>query len=112
MHTHLTRSNGHITQPAAASSKLHRAFYALVLTTATGVAQANPLMGLAGINGVVDAVKRTTESVKLAMSPAPTKPAKPKISLPGADKIERGMTREAVLSLVGEPAQSGRESGQ
>jgi hypothetical protein len=112
MHTHITRSTDHITQPVKAGSKRHHAFFALVLAAATGVAHANPLMGLAGINGVVDAVKRTTESVKLAMSPAPAKPAKPKISLPGADKIERGMTREAVLTLVGEPAQSGRASGQ
>lgn len=112
MHTHNTRSTDHITQPAKAASKSCRVFFALALAAATGLAQANPLMGLAGINGVVDAVKRTTESVKLVMSPAPAKPAKPKITLPGADTIERGMTREAVLSLVGEPSQSGRTSGQ
>lgn len=112
MQTHITRSTGNIIWPATATSKTQHAFFALVLAAATGVAQANPLMGLAGINGVFDAVKRTTESVKLVMSPAPAKPAKPKIMLLGADKIERGMTREMVLSLVGEPAQSGRASGQ
>lgn len=78
----------------------------MALALAAAGAQANPLTGLATINGVVGAIKQTAGSVKGAMEPAAQKPQRPKISLPGAIKIERSMQREAVLALVGEPVQS------
>lgn len=81
---------------------------ALSLSAAT--AQANPLMILGGINGVVDAVKRTAGSVATATKSAPKPAAKPRISLPGAHRIARGMQRDAVVALVGEPEQANAQS--
>lgn len=78
----------------------------VALALAAAGAQANPLAGLAAINGVLGAIKQTAGGVKAAIEPAAQKSPRPKISLPGAIKIERGMQREAVLALVGEPAQS------
>ena len=73
-----------------------------VLGMAATTAHANPLMVLGGINGVVDAVKRT--SSQLAGVNAQSKPsAKPRISLVGAHLIEQGMKRDAVHALVGAP---------
>lgn len=77
-----------------------------VLGFSAAVAQANPLMILGGINGVVDAVKRTAGPLVTANTPAKS-PPKPRISLPGAHLIERGMHRQEVLNLVGGPGQTG-----
>ena len=74
-------------------------------------AQANPLMILGGINGVVDAVKRT--AAPLAAVGAQSKPVnKARICLPGAHLIERDMSRDAVQALVGMPAQTDKSSGE
>lgn len=67
---------------------------------------ANPLAILGGINGVVDAVKRTAGSVATATKSSPKQAAKPRISLPGAHRIMRNMHRDAVIALVGEPEPS------
>lgn len=83
---------------------------ALCLTS--GIAQANPLMILGGINGVVDAVKRTVGSVATATKPSPKAAAKPQFTLPGAHRITRIMHRHEVIALVGEPAQSNAANPQ
>ena len=82
-----------------------------VLGFSGAMAQANPLMIFGGINGVVDAVKRTSAPLRDAAT-SKDKPGKPRISLPGASQIERGMHREAVIALVGTPVRSVREGGR
>lgn len=102
-------SANHISRRNVSASRIAAAVFkksCIVIALAAAGAQANPLAGLAAINGVVGAIKQTAGGVKAAMEPAAQKPQRPKISLPGAIKIERGMQREAVLALVGEPAQS------
>jgi len=76
------------------------------LCMTSGIAQANPFMILGGINGVVDAVKRTAGNLSTATKPSPKATAKPRISLPGAHRITRVMHRDEVIALVGEPEQS------
>lgn len=88
-------------------SAIQSCIWALCLTA--GAAQANPLSILGGTNGVVDAVKRTANSVSAAMQR--TGPQKPRITLPSAYQIERGMLRDDVIRLVGEPVQSVRSEG-
>ena len=83
---------------------------ALCLTS--GMAQANPLMILGGINGVVDAVKRTTGSLVKESKPSAKPTAQPRISLPSAHRITRNMQRDAVIALVGEPTQSNNADGR
>lgn len=88
----------------ATSLLAHTLLCALSLSAAS--AQANPLMILGGINGVVDIVKRTTGSVPTPPKSATKTPVKPKISLPSAHRITRVMHRDAVIALVGEPTQT------
>lgn len=83
-----------------------------VMLLAVGSVHANPLMGLAAINGVVDAVKRTADGVKAVTDVSKTtKPASPKIALSGANRIEPTMVRDDVLALLGMPTQTERTGG-
>lgn len=83
---------------------------ALCLTS--GMAQANPLMILGGINGVVDAVKRSAGSLATGSKASPKPTIKPRISLPGAHRITHSMQRDAVVALVGEPEQHSSTDGR
>lgn len=103
---HFKRRNHAVPHFVFRSSVANSLLWALCLTA--GSVQANPLMILGGINGVVDAVKRTSNSVAAATQQTAPGPAKPRITLPGAHQIQRGMRREAVIALVGVPAQTQR----
>lgn len=94
---------------ATTAGAIRKMAWVLGLTAVT--ANANPLMVLGGVNGVIDAVKRTT--APLAAVQGHVKPAdRPRISLPGANQIERSMRRDAVLAIVGAPAATEQRGGK